>query len=182
MSFTVDMNEGDRGEARADRRFIRAGRAGRAGRVGRDPFAVVAVVVIWALGAAACAGANEPPQAAGPVEFPAEILASLSSDAGRFVVTVRTSPQPPERGVDAVQLRVTDVAGQPVDALAIEAVPWMPAHGHGTSLHAAVEARGDGVYEVTNVYLYMAGLWELRSTLRLAADDSDTVTPVFDVR
>jgi len=145
-------------------------------RKGRVPFLVLGALA--SLGLAGCGGDGQP---SGPVVFPAEALMSLASDAGRFVVTVRTSPQPPVRGVDAVQLQIDDSVGTPVDGLSIEAVPWMPAHGHGTSTRPKVEPQGGGIYELTNVSLYMAGLWELRSTLRFA-EGADTVAPAFDVR
>ncbi|HEY8927210.1 MAG TPA: FixH family protein [Polyangia bacterium] len=145
-------------------------------RGGKVPALVLGALLSFSL--AACGG-DVPPS--GPVTFPADALMSLPSDAGRFVVTVRTSPQPPVRGVDAVQLQIADGAGAPVDGLSIEAVPWMPAHGHGTSTQPHVEPQGGGVYEITNVNLYMAGLWELRSTLQFA-EGADTVAPAFDVR
>jgi len=137
--------------------------------------------VLGALASCGLAGCGGDGQPSGPVTFPSEALMSLPSDAGRFVVTVRTSPQPPVRGVDAVQLQIADAAGLPVDGLSIEAVPWMPAHGHGTSTRPTVEPQGGGVYQITNVNLYMAGLWELRSTLQFG-EGADTVAPAFDVR
>jgi len=148
-------------------------------RVRRMKASVAALGALVSFGLVGCSGGDGPP--AGPVTFPSEALASLPSDAGHFVVAVRTSPQPPVRGVDAVQLQIADAAGSPVDGLSIEAVPWMPAHGHGTSTRPDVEPQGGGVYEITNVNLYMAGLWELRSTLQFA-EGSDTVAPAFDVR
>jgi hypothetical protein len=146
------------------------------GAKGRAPSLVLGALA--ALGFAGCGGDGQP---SGPPVFPAEALMSLPSDAGRFVVTVRTSPQPPVRGVDAVQLQIADSTGAPVDGLSIDAVPWMPAHGHGTSTQPEVAPQGGGVYELTKVNLYMAGLWELRSTLQFA-EGADTVAPAFDVR
>jgi len=87
-------------------------------RKGRVPSLVLGALA--SLGLAGCGGDGQP---SGPVVFPAEALMSLASDAGRFVVTVRTSPQPPVRGVDAVQLQIDDSVGTPVDGLSIEAVP-----------------------------------------------------------
>jgi hypothetical protein len=124
-------------------------------------------------------GAGGP--AAGPVEFPSEALMVLPSAGARYQVVVRTSPQPPVKGLNAVQLSVTDAVGEPADDLAVAAVPWMPSHGHGGRATTVVEAAGEGSYVITNVYLYMEGSWELRSTLG-SGSGSDTVTPVFDVR
>jgi hypothetical protein len=140
---------------------------------------------LWALagtvsvGVVGCGAAGPSP---GPAAFPLEPFATLSSDSGQYQVQVRTSPQPPVKGVDAVQYQIADAAGAPVDGLVIDAVPWMPSHGHGTSAKAVVEPQDQGVYEITNVYLFMDGHWELRSTLTSAdGAGADGVTPVFDV-
>lgn len=120
------------------------------------------------------------PAAPGEIAFPAEPLTTLTTDGGRWQVAVRTSPQPPIKGVDAVQFQVTDADGVGVDGLAVAAVPWMVAHGHGTSARTQVEPQGLGIYQIANVYLYMDGQWELRSTLTSDVA-TDAVTPVFDV-
>jgi hypothetical protein len=131
--------------------------------------------------AAAGCGAAGPPTAQGPIVFPSEPLTTLPSAEARYQVEVRTSPQPPVKGVNAVELRISDAAGALVDGLTIAATPWMPAHGHGGRATTVVEPEGDGAYRITNVYLYMEGSWELRSTLT-SLDGEDAVTPVFDVR
>lgn len=126
-----------------------------------------------------CGGA---PPASGPVSFGTEPLAVLASTAGTKQISVWTSPQPPVKGVNAVQLLVTDTAsGTPLDGLDIQAVPWMPSHGHGTSAKTEVLPQDGGVYQVDNVYLYMDGSWELRTTLTATDGADDTVVPVFDV-
>lgn len=135
------------------------------------------VVVVMAGGC----GAAGTPAPEGPIEFPSASLTTLSSAQGRYEVAVRTSPQPPVKGVNAVELRISDGAGTLVDGLSVAATPWMPSHGHGGRATTVVEADGDGAYRITNVYLYMEGSWELRSTLTSVAGD-DTVTPVFEVR
>lgn len=129
---------------------------------------------------AGCGGAPEPASAE-PISFGAAPLAVLASTAGTKQITVWTSPQPPVKGVNAVQLQVTDAAtGAPLDGLGVQAVPWMPSHAHGTSAKTQVLPQDAGVYQVDNVYFYMDGTWELRTTFS-AADGDDTVAPVFDV-
>jgi hypothetical protein len=126
------------------------------------------------------AGCGAAVDAPGEISFPPEPLATLISEGGRWQVAVRTSPQPPIKGVDAVQFQISDADGAGVDGLAVTAVPWMTAHGHGTSARTRVSAQGLGIYQIDNVYLYMDGRWELRSTL--ASDDAaEAVTPIFDV-
>jgi len=134
---------------------------------------------VWlACGGLAGCGASE--GAPGEIAFPPEPLVTLASDSGRWQVAVRTSPQPPTKGVDAVQFQITDADGASVDGLAVTAVPWMTAHGHGTSARTRVIAQGLGIYQIENVYLYMDGRWELRSTLA-SEDVAEAVTPIFDV-
>ena len=41
----------------------------------------------------------------------------------------------------------------------------MPLMGHGTSAPAIV-ANGDGTFNVSNVYLFMAGLWQISMTAK----------------
>jgi len=146
---------------------------------GRRPILVAGLVVLGAT-AAGCGGAAAPAPA-GPISFGAEPLMVLPSTAGTKQITVWTSPQPPVKGVNAVQLLVTDAAtGAPLPGLVVQAVPWMPSHAHGTSARTQVVPQDGGLYQVDNVYLYMDGTWQLRTTLG-AADGDDTVVPEFDV-
>jgi hypothetical protein len=94
-------------------------------------------------------------------------------------VAVRSSPQPPVRGLTNFQLTVTDADGNAVSGLQLSVVPWMPQMGHGTSVTPVVKDVGDGVYQVTDVYLFMAGLWELRTNI--AGAMSDSVAPQFQI-
>jgi len=146
---------------------------------GRD-LSLACGVLFVGMSLAACGG-EPPPSPAGPISFGAEPLAVLSSTTGAKQVTVWTSPQPPVKGVNAVQLLVTDATtGAALDGLSVQAVPWMPSHAHGTSAKTQVLPQAGGLYQVDNVYLYMDGTWELRTTLGAAGGD-DTVVPVFDV-
>ena len=98
------------------------------------------------------------------VSFPADPYAVLTSEAGKLTIEVRTGPsQPPGRGNTDVQFVVRDSQGALVEGLAIEATPWMPAMGHGTSVMPDAKHEGDGTYTLRNVSMYMPGLWELRT-------------------
>ena len=48
----------------------------------------------------------------------------------------------------------------------------MPAMGHGTTVVPSVSPAGEGVYDLSNVYLYMAGQWQLRTSMSGGASDS----------
>jgi hypothetical protein len=108
-------------------------------------------------------------------------LVTVTSASGALQLAVFTNPQPPTNGRVAVRYVITDVASsQPVDGLSMSVVPWMPAMGHGTSVTPAISAVGAGVYDVSNVYLFMPGEWQLRTALTGGANDS--AVPSFTVR
>jgi hypothetical protein len=121
--------------------------------------------------AAGCGGGGGPAEPEGPAVFPAEVLTTAPSSSGQLTVDVRTDPQPPVRGSIRAQMTIVDVNGQPVDGLDLAVVPWMPSHGHGTSITPSVSAQGGGLYLVDQLYLYMGGTWELRTTISGVVDD-----------
>jgi hypothetical protein len=126
---------------------------------------------------AACSGSSDASN-----DFPQAPYASFAVDGQPLDVELRTSPaQPPERGVLSVELRVKDANGAPKDGLTLDVVPWMPAHGHGSSVIPVVTAEGDGVYRVDRLQLAMPGTWQLR--LALHAPDLDArATATLEVR
>jgi hypothetical protein len=138
-----------------------------------------AALLFGVLAAGGCGAGNN--TATEPPSFPPDALSSVASDSGGFNIAVRSSPQPPTLGLDFVQYTITDGSGAPVDGLTITVVPWMPAHGHGTSVQPTVEAQGSGVYQLDTVDLYMAGHWELRSTITGPSGD-DAAVPTVDVQ
>jgi len=125
----------------------------------------------------ACGGGAGPTD--GGESFPDAPLLSLSSRSGGLHLELRSSPQPPVRGKDAVRLTFTDDGGAPVDGLDVAVQPWMPAMGHGSSVVPTVTARGQGEYDLSNLYLAMPGTWELRMTLSGTA--SDDATPSLQI-
>jgi hypothetical protein len=126
---------------------------------------------------AACAGCSS---GTGPsAGFPAAPFSTIMTDSGTMRVEVRTSPQPPSRGGIDAELTITDAStGAPRDGLTLQIRPWMPAMNHG-AIQATVTPEGDGKYLVTEVSLYMAGLWELRTTI--SGPVSDHVAPQFEI-
>jgi hypothetical protein len=128
--------------------------------------------VLLAVALAACSGGA----AATTAGFPAEPYTTTTSDAGTLVVDVRTSPQPPVRGSNSVELTVSRAAdGTPVPGLGVVAQTWMPAMNHGSST-PTVSEEGEGKYLVTGVYLYMPGTWQLRTTFSGSVSDHATLT------
>jgi hypothetical protein len=93
---------------------------------------------------------------------PAPGVEAVDSASGALHVVARTVPNPPTRGTIEVDLEITDSAtGSPRDGLTLAVTPWMPSMDHGTSLVPTVAPQGQGLYDVTNVDLFMSGTWDL---------------------
>lgn len=126
--------------------------------------------------ACSSAGASEP----GAISDAA--AAVVTSDGGGFTISVHSAPDAqPTRGVNTLRLVVTNAKdGTPASGLSLDVLPWMPAMGHGTSVKPTVAPGPDpGTFDVTNVNLFMPGLWEIRTTISGSA--SDHVAPKFDI-
>jgi hypothetical protein len=96
---------------------------------------------------------------------------------------VRTSPQPPGRGTNYVELTVLGATDKvPRSGLTLSVKPWMPAMNHGTSIVPKVSSAGDagaGTYLISDVDLFMPGLWQLRTTI--TGSMTDDVAPAFEI-
>jgi len=114
--------------------------------------------------------------------FPADPYETVTSQQGALRISTWTSPnQPPIRGVIAVQLSVTNAAnGDTQDGLTLGVDPVMPVMGHGSSVMPQVSAIGDGVFVATDVYLFMAGRWNL--DISFAGSVTDNATIPLDVQ
>lgn len=136
----------------------------------------IALAVGLLVGGCSGGGAGDP----GPVA--AEPASTVTSDSGDYRVSVYSAPEAqPTRGVNTLQMVVTRAGdGGPAIGLQLDVVLWMPAMGHGASVKPSVHAEvAPGVFTVTNVNLFMPGLWEIRTTLGGLARDH--VTPTFEV-
>ena len=138
---------------------------------------------LWArpLGAlcllASC-GAGQPPDA-GPPDFSGRALDTVESTGRHYSVEVRTWPQPPRKGLGWAEFRVSDASGAPAAGLSLDVQPWMPAHAHGTTVRPTVADSGTGIYTIGNLLFFMAGHWELRTTI--GPDFNDVAVASFDV-
>jgi hypothetical protein len=75
------------------------------------------------------------------------------------------------KGSNTWDIQVRDLAGQAEGGLAIQAVPKMPDHGHGTSITPITTDEGGGQYLISPLYLYMGGYWQV--TLNIHPPVSD---------
>lgn len=130
------------------------------------------------LALAACGSSSAP----SPISFPQAPFQTLQSKDGVYTVDVYSSPaQPPIRAVCAFKydVRFSD-GGAPAPNLDVTVVPWMPAMNHGVSIAPTTKALSTpGSYEIDDVYLGMAGEYELESSI--AGTVPDSVAPTFSV-
>ncbi len=87
-----------------------------------------------------------------------------SKEARLKLVLVSSDPAPPTKGNNNWMLKVLDAAGAPVMGATLDVKPFMPDHGHGTSIVPTITPAGDA-YKVDNVNLFMAGLWQVTITV-----------------
>jgi YtkA-like len=121
-------------------------------------------------------GSNAP---SGPCAGPT--LTTSASTSGALNVAVCLSQEPAYAGLLKAQLTITTSQGDtPMDGLTLQVVPWMPEMHHGADVAPTVMAEGGGKYLVSNLYLYMPGLWELKTTISGAK--TDTANPEFQVQ
>ncbi len=83
------------------------------------------------------------------------------------VKVMSATPAPPAKLTNELTLQLLDAAGQPVDGATLSVVPFMPDHGHGSAVKPAVTPKGGGVYDVTNLYYPMPGLWRVTVTVQM---------------
>lgn len=94
--------------------------------------------------------------------------AGLAKTSGALSVKLMdATPAPPAKQSNALTFVVTDAAGKAVDGATLSVTPFMPDHGHGSSVKPTVTPMGGGTYDVANVYLPMPGLWRLTVTVQM---------------
>ncbi len=86
---------------------------------------------------------------------------------GFFIFTVQTEPAEPVVGSNMVMLTIRDAgSGAAVEGATVKVVPWMSMHGHASPKETRVKEKGNGVYEVDDVYYSMEGPWDLLITIQ----------------
>jgi hypothetical protein len=137
-------------------------------------------------GAVGCDGSNgAPPLDAGPLyscetesrAVPYEPNLTRAAASGAYsAVLVAAAPAPPVKGNNTWTVEIRDASQAPVEGLTITPSALMPDHGHPPSVKPVVTAKGGGTYEVTPLYLFMAGYWEVTLTFTPAGGTRETIT------
>ena len=92
-------------------------------------------------------------------------------------ITASIDPSPPQVGQNTLSITLTDDAGNPVEGVTVDVVPYMPGMGHGSNEDAVVTEKGSGAYEAHPVTFQMAGAWEVTIGVDL---DSGHAEKVFE--
>jgi len=106
---------------------------------------------------------------------------SVSSSSGNVKVSLMAAtPAPPEVQLNTWTLSVTDANDDAIPGAAPVMVPWMPDHGHGPSVQPTATPTGDGkTFTVTDIDLFMAGVWRLTISATPTAAIPDQVVYYF---
>jgi hypothetical protein len=100
-------------------------------------------------------------------------MAQTGMDHLLTVKLMSSDPGPPIKGNNNWVIQVNDaMSAAAVDGLNINAVPFMPDHGHGTPIKVAITPMGSGTYGLAPVNLFMAGLWQI--TINMTSADMKT--------
>jgi hypothetical protein len=77
---------------------------------------------------------------------------------------VSATPAPPARGDNTWELQVSamtgGVVGSGITGASLTVTPFMPDHAHGTPIQVGITDKGNGMYELSPVNLWMPGLWQ----------------------
>lgn len=103
----------------------------------------------------------------------------VKGTSGTFGVKLDSvDPWPLVKGENTLTVTVVDGAGSPVTDATLTLKPFMPDHGHGSSIVPLVgPAKPDGTIEIDHVNTFMPGIWQLTFTVTKGSQsDSSVVT------
>lgn len=85
------------------------------------------------------------------------------SPSGVHFKLMQSIPAPPARGDNHFTLQLTDSSSIAMPGAALQVVPYMPDHNHGTAVPVVIQESLTviGEYDVNPVNLHMPGLWEV---------------------
>lgn len=124
--------------------------------------------------ASPCAGYS------GTVDSYSASLAKVGTSGDLQFVLINAQPAPPSKGDNTWTLKVLDSAGTPVQDAKFAIKTWMPMMRHGSSIAPQQAANADSTYSISNLYLTMAGIWQVTFTAQ-SGTMKDTATYTFCV-
>jgi hypothetical protein len=95
-------------------------------------------------------------------------------------VLMNAQPAPPAKGNNTWTLKLLDASGAPIPNATLAIKTWMPMMRHGSSIAPRQAANADDTYSISNLYLTMAGIWQVTFTAQ-SGSMKDTAMYTFCV-
>lgn len=135
-----------------------------------------ATSVVLAIVAYACGGSGDTPQQPA-AQSESSTAAKPASATGGLTINLRTNPNPPKSGDNALEVAVTDATGAPVTDATVQVEFMMPAmpsmNMPAMRSNAALTHQGGGRYTGTG-QLSMAGTWTTTVTVTRPGQEAVT--------
>jgi hypothetical protein len=105
----------------------------------------------------------------------------INTEQGFYSVDVQYVANPVMVGKNNMTITINDAKSmKPIDKkLVIQAIPWMPAHEHGSSDIAVVTYLGKGQYRIEGINFTMPGDWDVYFKIQ---DGGKEDSAVFNIR
>lgn len=87
---------------------------------------------------------------------------------------VKSEPAPPIKGNNTWTLELSNKSGTALTGATLKVTPYMPDHGHGTSVKAQITESSSG-YQIAPLYLFMGGIWQVTIEATSGAQSDSTV-------
>ncbi|MEO8800946.1 MAG: FixH family protein [Polyangiaceae bacterium] len=108
-------------------------------------------------------------------------MEQMGSSGALGVKLTSIDPNPVFKGDNDWKVTVVDASGNAVVGATITAKPFMPDHGHGSSIVPTVTEAGGGSYDVNHLNLFMPGIWQVTFAVTTAAGVHDAAVFTFCV-
>jgi hypothetical protein len=98
-------------------------------------------------------------------------------EQGKYTFTlVQGVPAPPDLDGNVWTVKIVDATGASPALAQVGVSPFMPQMGHGSDQTPTVAAGAGGTFTLSDIYLFMPGLWTITlSVNEIAADGGTTV-------
>jgi hypothetical protein len=108
-------------------------------------------------------------------------LSAKSADGAVHATFVDAMPAPPSKGENAWTIKLTDAMGSPINGATVTVKPFMPDHGHGSSVLPLVQPDTSGTYLITQLDFFMPGIWQITLAVAQGGGQPDNVVFTFCV-
>jgi hypothetical protein len=101
----------------------------------------------------------------------------INSEQGFYSVDVQSAANPVMVGKNNMTVTIRDVKSmKPLERkLNIEALPWMPAHEHGSSNKPIITYLGKGKYRIEEITFTMPGDWDVYLKIQDGGNEDSVV-------